>query len=181
MRAEGTGKGCIEAYIAHARCRRTKDLTLLSAGAFVAELKGRSLSARSINGRIRALKQFGRWLAATRRVQFDPFASLRPMNEAEDRRHERRALTPEEANCLRRAAAKLLPCALGRTHPGTLTQSAGRPCSTRLWPLRSARPAADLFMPLVRAAIPLREPLRTASSMEAPWAPDAPRVGARDV
>jgi integrase len=40
----------------------------------------------------------------TRRVQHDPFEGLKPLNEAADRRHVRRALTPEEAERLLEAA-----------------------------------------------------------------------------
>lgn len=97
-------EGCLRAFLAHASAKRLKDLTLVAASAWIQEVKARGLSARSVNGRVRALKQFGRWLEATRRVQFDPFSALRQLNEAEDRRHERRALTPEEAQRLLDAA-----------------------------------------------------------------------------
>lgn len=99
---------CLTAYFAHGPYRRLKDLTLVTASAYVEQVKATGVSARTVNRHVQALKQFGRWLATTRRAQFDPFDGLRQLNEAEDRRHERRALTPDEA-------ARLLDAA--RTRP----------------------------------------------------------------
>jgi len=95
---------CLKAYLAHSGAKRLKGLTLVSASAWIEEVKARGLSARSVNSRVRALKQWGRWLQTTRRVQFDPFEAVQQLNESEDRRHVRRALTPEEAQRLVDAA-----------------------------------------------------------------------------
>ena len=70
-------------------------------GRFVAE---RSRTIQHADPIVHALKQFGIWLVRTRRVQHDPFDGLKPLNEAADRRHVRRALTPEEAERLLEAA-----------------------------------------------------------------------------
>lgn len=95
---------CLAAYVAHGHHRSLSDLTLVTASAYVQEVKARGLSARSVNRHVQALKQLGRWLEKGRRVQFDPFSDLKQQNEKEDRRHERRALTPEEAGRLLDAA-----------------------------------------------------------------------------
>ena len=96
--------GCLRAFQAETGVERLKDLDLPRASAWLTTFKERGLGARSVNRRYAALKQFGLWLVKTRRVQFDPFDGLKPLNEAEDRRHVRRALTPEEAERLLEAA-----------------------------------------------------------------------------
>lgn len=95
---------CLQEFLDATGVRTPKDLTLVRASAWVEALKARGLSARSVNRRVAALKQLGRWLVAAQRLGQDPFAALRRLNEAEDRRHERRALTPEEAVRLLEAA-----------------------------------------------------------------------------
>lgn len=62
------------------------------------------LSHRSINKRIKALKQFGRWLEDTGRIPKSPFRRLQPLNEASDPRRWRTVYTQEEYEALRRAA-----------------------------------------------------------------------------
>jgi integrase len=96
--------GCLNAYLVATGARRLNDLDLPGASRWITTLRKSDLSARSVNGRVRALKQFGRWLTTTRRAQFDPFEALQPLNEAEDRRHVRRALTADEAARLLEAA-----------------------------------------------------------------------------
>jgi len=66
----------------------------------------RTRSARTLNSRIRALRQFSRWLYTCRRIAFDPLVSVKEFNEAVDRRRVRRALTPQEFSALLVAAAK---------------------------------------------------------------------------
>jgi hypothetical protein len=60
--------GCLGAYRAYANAERLRDLDLPSASRWVTALEKQGLPARSVNGRLRALKQFGRWLVATRSV-----------------------------------------------------------------------------------------------------------------
>jgi integrase len=96
--------GCLRAFLGETGLRRLKDLDLPRASAWLTTFKDKGLSARSVNRRYQALKQFGLWLLKTRRVPFDPFDGLRPLNEEEDRRHVRRALAPEEAERLLEAA-----------------------------------------------------------------------------
>jgi integrase len=121
-------EGCIQAFLAHSGARRLKDLTLVAASAWIEEVKARGLSARSVNSRVRALKQWGRWLQTTRRVQFDPFDGLRQLNEASDRRHVRRALTPAEAQRLLDAARTrpLREAEASRIHAGVTDSERAR-------------------------------------------------------
>ncbi len=58
--------------------------------------KQAGLSHRGVNRYAAALKQFGRWLARGRRWPFDPFDAVELLNQAEDRKYRRRALTTEE-------------------------------------------------------------------------------------
>ena len=94
----------LRAYVAHRGASRLKDLDLPSASAWLTELRETGLSHRSVNTRYAALAQFGRWLVTARRWAHDPFDGLKPLNEAEDQRHVRRALTPAEAGRLIQAA-----------------------------------------------------------------------------
>jgi integrase len=82
---------------------RLSDLRDGAATRWIPELR-ESLSARSVNKRIAALRQFGRWLRKTRRMPYDPFEILDRQNEEADRRHVRRALTPDEFHRLLKAA-----------------------------------------------------------------------------
>jgi integrase len=97
-----------------------KDFDLPRASAWLTTFKERGLGARSVNRRYQAARQFGLWLVQTRRLQFDPFEGLKPLNEAEDRRHVRRALTPVEAERLLDAARRrpLAQAEAERVHAG---------------------------------------------------------------
>jgi len=96
--------GCLRAYVEQTGVENLKDLSLPSASGFLSEIKATKVSARTVNRYYSALKQFGIWLVKTRRAQFDPFDGLKKLNEEADRRHVRRALTPEEAAQLVKAA-----------------------------------------------------------------------------
>ncbi len=60
----------------------------------------RGISAQTFNFYLQALKQFGRWMVKDRRAADNPFAYLEPLNVRTDRRHDRRALTPDELRSL---------------------------------------------------------------------------------
>ena len=66
----------------------------------------RPIGARAHNKRLRAVKSFAGWLVKQGRATANPLASLAPINERTDRRHERRALEPGEARRLIRAAER---------------------------------------------------------------------------
>jgi len=99
--------GCVRAFVAATGATRLADLDLSRASAWLTTLKAPkvvddatsetvTLSARTVNRHYQALRQFGFWLVRCRRIAFDPFAGLVPLNEAADRRHVRRALSPYE-------------------------------------------------------------------------------------
>ena len=53
-------------------------------------------SLRTCNSYLRSIKTFTRWLWKEKRTPDDALAGLSQFNEATDRRHVRRELTPEE-------------------------------------------------------------------------------------
>ncbi len=111
---------CLRAFIAHRGAKRLKDLDLATASGWLNEVRATGLSHRSVNTRYAALAQFGKWLLTARRWAHDPFEGLQPLNEAEDQRHVRRALTPEEAERFIRAAQErpLREAEASRIHAG---------------------------------------------------------------
>lgn len=100
-------------YVAAIGGKKLEDLSSTSAVQWLKGLKDeaktakygeKGLSASSLNHRIRALRQFGRWLVDERRIALSPFTTLKKFNEAADRRRVRRALTPEQFRMLLEAA-----------------------------------------------------------------------------
>jgi integrase len=94
-------KLCLKEFLDYTRAKTLAGLDLVEAQRWMGEMahSGR-LSARSINKRLAAIRQFGRWLVRVRRHTHDPFAGLQGRNEATDRRRVRRALTDEEVERL---------------------------------------------------------------------------------
>jgi site-specific recombinase XerC len=84
--------------------RRISELSLSKAQAAVAILRGEGLGAETRNHYIRAVKAFSRWLWKDGRAREHALAHFSTSNPEADRRHQRRALTPEEAGRLIRAA-----------------------------------------------------------------------------
>ncbi len=64
----------------------------------------RSMSAQTSNHYLRAAKSFCHWAMKTGRATSNPLAFLQPVNAKADRRHDRRALTPDELRQLLNAA-----------------------------------------------------------------------------
>jgi len=62
------------------------------------------MSKQTSNHYLRAMKQFSAWLVKSHRLRIDPLADLKMLNANTDRRHLRRALTPEELTRLVEAA-----------------------------------------------------------------------------
>jgi len=83
---------------------RIGDLDLAAGSRWLAEVRARGFSARTVNVRVQSLRGFGRWLVESRRTAHNPFLGLRPLNVEADRRRVRRALTAEEAGLLLEAA-----------------------------------------------------------------------------
>lgn len=97
-----------------ARAKRISDLTPshVQAALKLAREKGvrdredgkQGISLRSVHHYTRVIKGFSRWLWRDGRVREDGLAHLTSQNPDADRRHERRALTPDEQAGLIRAA-----------------------------------------------------------------------------
>ncbi len=95
---------CLRDFVAEAGAGRLADLDGARASARLSSVRATGVGARTVNRHRAAMRQFGTWLARTRRVAFDPFEGLKALSEAADRRHVRRALSPEEAERLIEAA-----------------------------------------------------------------------------
>ena len=93
----------IQETIARCGWNTINDITAQSFQGYLRELaqpdeegsKGRS--ARTINKRRTAVRGFTKWLVNHGRLSADPLASVLPVRQSDDRRHERRALTDDEA------------------------------------------------------------------------------------
>jgi site-specific recombinase XerD len=103
LRDKGTGARHIKDVTA--KIRRTvaecgfqlvSDLSATQVQAYLADLRRNGLSAQTSNHYLRANKQFSRWLVRDRRIADDPLAYLAMVNVQLDRRHDRRALSPDE-------------------------------------------------------------------------------------
>jgi len=81
-------KGC--------RWSHTPDISASDVQRYLAGLRAGGLSVQTSNHYLRAVKQFTRWLVRDRRAKDDPLVHLSKMNPQVDRRHDRRALSPEE-------------------------------------------------------------------------------------
>ncbi len=95
---------CLREFEEASAISRLSDLTPEVVTRWMGQLRGRKLSARSVNRRLAAVRQLGRWLRRARRLAFDPFDGVKPLNDKTDRRHVRRALTPAEITRLLDAA-----------------------------------------------------------------------------
>jgi site-specific recombinase XerD len=58
------------------------------------------LGARTYNHYLQAVDEFGKWLAATKRLPVNPLAGIDRLNSETDVRHQRRALSPKEVASL---------------------------------------------------------------------------------
>ncbi len=88
------------------QCRwsRIADISAGDLQRFLADLRQKGLSVQTSNHYLRAAKQLSRWLVRDRRAHDDPLLHLSKMNVQVDRRHDRRALSPEEFGRLVEAA-----------------------------------------------------------------------------
>ena len=109
---------CLREYLSATSAQTLPQIDLVEAQRWLADLGERPekpLSARSVNKRYQALRQFGLWIVRTRRLGHDPFAGLKRRNEEVDRRRERRALTAAEVDRLL-AVARARPLEEARRH-----------------------------------------------------------------
>jgi site-specific recombinase XerD len=82
------------------------DINPSSVETFLADLRSRGRSIQTSNHYLSAIKQFCHWMILDRRCSVDPIFHLRKLNVKTDRRHDRRALEPEEFTRLIDAAMK---------------------------------------------------------------------------
>ncbi len=73
-----------------------RDVSASRVQKFLADLRSGGLSVQTSNHYLRAVKQFSRWLVRDQRTNDDPLAHLARLNVKVDRRHDRRALMPDE-------------------------------------------------------------------------------------
>jgi integrase len=71
---------------------------------FLGELRQQGRSVQTHNHHLKSIKAFTRWLIRDRRNPTDPLAHLSRLNVSTARRHDRRALTPDEFSRLIKAA-----------------------------------------------------------------------------
>ena len=107
LESKGTGaqrrgrvRGAVSDAIDAAGWGCVADITPESMGEHVKALTAGGMSAAAVNARIGAVKGFTRWIWTTNRCQRDPLASIRPLRTSDDRRLQRRALSPEEMDAL---------------------------------------------------------------------------------
>jgi len=98
----------IEALCDGCGFRRLSDIVAPKVAAWLAERRraGRRFSAQTSNFYQDLAKAFCAWLQAHDRIPKNPLVTLRRLNVATDRRHDRRALTEEEFGRLLRAASE---------------------------------------------------------------------------
>jgi integrase/recombinase XerD len=99
-------------------CGFTKaaDLDGAKVAGFLADLKAKGKSARTVNAYGTAIKSLGRWLWRSDRLRTDPMKLVGKLNEKADPRHRRRALTDDELARLLAAAVSGKPT-YGMTGP----------------------------------------------------------------
>jgi integrase len=94
----------IEAIRGPCKWKFVGDITATSAIDFLASLRREGRSAQTYNHYLKSLKTFTRWLVRERRTLVDPITHISRLNVATDRRHDRRALSPDEFSRLLDAA-----------------------------------------------------------------------------
>lgn len=95
-RAEKVIRGCRFVF--------ASDVSPSAVQVFVSNLRKKGRSAQTSNFYVQAIKQLMNWMVKDRRVSDNPLRILGPANVRQDRRHDRRALVPEELARLVEAA-----------------------------------------------------------------------------
>jgi len=101
------GKGDTEAHVHRCATKvqvianackwaRIGDISASDVQRYLANLRSQGYSVQTSNHYLRAIKAFCRWLVRDRRTRDDRLLHLSMLNAALDRRHDRRALRPEE-------------------------------------------------------------------------------------
>jgi integrase len=84
--------------IENCKFRSWSDISANKAQVYLANLRnnGSGISAQTFNFYLQAIKQFCRWMVQERRASENPLQYLKRLNVRTDRRHDRRALEPDE-------------------------------------------------------------------------------------
>lgn len=94
----------IQKVVEGCKWKFVKDIGAHSALEYLGERRRGGWSAQTYNHYLKAVKSFTRWLLREKRNTSDPIAHVPRLNVATDRRHDRRALSPEEFQWLLAAA-----------------------------------------------------------------------------
>lgn len=86
------------------RWKLISDVSANDALNFLGRLRAAGKSAQTYNHCLKSAKQFSRWLVRDGRVATNPLSHLSRLNVSTDRRHDRRALSPDEFRRLINAA-----------------------------------------------------------------------------
>jgi len=87
----------VKTMVEACKAQHIGDLTGAAVLQAVAQLRDGGASLRTCNSYLRDIKALSRWLWRERRTPDDALAGLSQFNEATDRRHVRRELTPDES------------------------------------------------------------------------------------
>ena len=104
--------------------RWVRDISATGALEFLADLQRAGRSVQTRNHYLKSAKSFTRWLVRDRRTSMDALAHLSRLNVNTDRRHDRRALSPEEFSRL-----------LGAAHTGQPVESISGPDRAMMYTL----------------------------------------------
>ena len=91
----------IEKFIAHLRKDKVLETSMIDPVTKQPETRvKRGISAQTYNFYLQAIQQFCRWMVQDRRAAESPIEHMKKINVRMDRRHDRRALEPEEVQAL---------------------------------------------------------------------------------
>lgn len=94
----------IEKLVAACKWKLIPDIAPHAALEYLADLQRAGRSAQTRNHYLKSVKSFTGWLVRERRAPRDPLAHLSRLNVSTDRRHDRRALSPDDFALLIEAA-----------------------------------------------------------------------------
>lgn len=86
----------IEKIVTAKKWKFIGDISASGALDYLGDLRTNGRSAQTYNHYLKSIKQFTRWLVRDHRTPMDPLVHLSKLNVATDRRHYRRAVSPDE-------------------------------------------------------------------------------------
>ena len=99
-----TAHNQVQKMITDCKWRWVREISATGALEFLADLQRAGRSVQTRNHYLKSAKSFTRWLVRDRRTSMDALAHLSRLNVNTDRRHDRRALSPDEFSRLLEAA-----------------------------------------------------------------------------